>query len=379
MKLNKIFNISFFTIITLLLTVTLFLPKRRFSQTEQRELETMPKLTFEALENGEYIEKADKYMKDHFVFRNTILKAKSKLELLSGNHKINGVYVTDEFLAKDFEVQNKEIAEKNIEAINVFFEKHGAYNKTALMLIPTSIEFQKQELILPEAAADQINYIKSLYEKTRGVNCADSYSALKSLEGDKCFYRTDSRLTSYGAYAEYTALSKALSLKAVPWDMFNVEHVSHDFLGDCYSRVLVGEELKDTVDLYHYSGEDKAEVLNVIKYSGGKTRTYSSIFFREYLDEATKCDVFLGKSEPVIKIKTTVENGEKLLVFCDSKTYLMMQFLPLHYEEITLVNLDLLEEPLENYLRLYRYNNILFLYDIESFSNCKSIAKLSEI
>lgn len=87
----------------------------------------------------------------------------------------------------------------------------------------------------------------------------------------------------------------------------------------------------------------------------------------------------MGKSEPVIKIKTTVENGEKLLVFCDSKAYPMMQFLPLHYEEVTLVNLDLLNEPLENYLRLYRYSNILITYDIDSFSTNKNIGKLSEI
>lgn len=378
MKLSKFFNITFFTLLTILFAATLFLPKRRYSKSEGRALAVFPKLNAESLENGEFQKQTENYLKDHVVFRNTFLKASTDIKLLMGNRKINGVFVTDEFLTKDFSLTNTEIAENNLKAVNTFFENHGAYNKTALMLMPTAVEFQKQEFMLPEVTADQIELIKSLYQKTDGIKCADSYSALQTANPKLCFYKTDSRLTSYGAYVQYAALSKTLSFKAVPRDMFNIEHASHSFSGDCRCKTQAGKRLSDSVDLYFYSGGD-SEVTNVIKYTGEKTRTYSSVFFREYLEEPQKTDVFLGKSEPVIKIKTTVENGEKLLVFCDSKAYPMMQFLPLHYEEVTLVNLDLLNEPLENYLRLYRYSNILITYDIDSFSTNKNIGKLSEI
>lgn len=377
MKLNRVFNALFFTLLVFLGAATLFLPKRRFSKLEQRELSAFPKLSFEAVENGKVFLEGENWLSDHFVFRNSFISAKTKLCLLSGKNKINGVFVTDEFLAEDFEIKNQKTAEKNLEAINRFYQNNGQYNKMNLMIMPTAVELKKEELLLSDISADQIKYIKSLYEKTDGINCVDSYKTLQTGERGKCFYNTDGGLTSYGAYLEYVALSKALSFKAVSRDMFNVEHVSHDFLGDAYGRVLAKENLKDTVDLYHYS-ENSFEIKEVKKITANNSRSYSSVFFRDYLTETDKSKVFLGQPEPVITIKSNAKSYNSLLVFCDEKSYPLTQFLPLHYEEVTLVNLDLLDKPLENYLPLYRYNSILFLYDAETFQSNKNIAKVSE-
>ena len=110
---------------------------------------------------------------------------------------------------------------------------------------------------------------------------------------------------------------------------------------------------------------------------GKNTQTYSSIFFRENLEGKDKYTVFLGQNTPVVTINTNVKNGKKLIVFKDSYANSMMQFLTLHYEQITVVDLRYLNVPLSDYVDMNDYQQALFLYNVATFTGDQSMRKLA--
>lgn len=377
MKSKKILIALFFAAITLLPMLTFLLPKRNFSELENRQLAAAPEPTLESVQDRSFMEDAETFIADHMVFRDEFVAARTRVELASGKREIGGVYIGNNRLMENIGEPDPEITKKNAEAISAFAQKYASTLESSVMLVPTAVEFYPSEIPPFATAYDQTEYIQNFYKKLRGVNRVDAYTALASSASNgsrDIFYRTDHHWTSYGAYTGYTALAKSLGYKAATHDMFNIEHASHDFLGTLYSKAVYGTQWADNIDLYTYAPGNV--VTDVVKYTGKNTQTYSTIFFRRNLEEKDQYTVFLGQNVPVVKIKTNVNNGKKLLLFKDSFANSLMQFLPLHYEEIALVDLRYLNEPLSEYLNVRNYQQALFLYNVGNFTDDSSLSKL---
>lgn len=356
----------FFAIMILMAMATFLLPKKAFSELENRDLEKAPKLSVDSLMDKTFMKNAEEFMADHIPFRSNFAQAKTKLELLSGKKEVNGVFITDKMLLENIAAPDAKTTASNIEAINGFAKKYAGRIDTQLMLVPTALEFYKNEVPPTAKLFNQTEYIKGVYDKLENVKTTDAYTAMVSSAENYLFYHTDHHWTSYGSYVGYTALAKSLGFKSATIDMFNVEHASHDFLGTLYSKVVYGEELADNIDLYHYAMGDV--VTDVVLYTDKNTQTYPSIFFKENLEKKDKYTTFLGENRAVVEIKTKVDNGKKIIIFKDSYAHSLMQFLPLHYEEILLVDLRYLTSPLEEYANIGDYNQALFLYNVGGFA-----------
>lgn len=353
---------------------TFILPKKAVSELENRDLAKAPKLSVSTVMNKTFMSDAEKYMADHIPLRSGFAKAKTQLELASGKREINGVFVTDEMLLENIQISDLKTTKGNIEALNSFSKKYENKIETSIMLVPTALEFYRMNAPALAKVADQTQYIKDVYNSLETINKADVFSSLASSASEYIFYRTDHHWTSLGAYYGYTSLAKTLGFKAASLDMFNIEHASHDFYGTLYSKVLCGEDLKDNIDLYHYTAGDA--VTDVIRYTDKNTQTYPSIFFKENLEIKDKYTTFLGENTSIVQIKTKVENDKKIIIFKDSYAHSLMQFLPLHYKEILLVDLRYLTTPLEDYVNLQDYQQALFLYNVSSFTS-NSIKQIS--
>ena len=372
---KKILTAVFFAVIILFPAVTLFLPKQNFSELENRSLATAPTFSLQSITDKSFMDQTETYLADHIVLREQIAKAKTALDLLSGKREIGGVYVCDDMLVEHISQHDADITASNAQAINAFAQKYAGTMQTTVMLVPTAEAVYPQKLPAFAPHIDQTEYIRSFYDQLDNVNTVDAYTVLTAHQKEYIFYRTDHHWTSYGAYLGYTALAKPLGFKAATADMFNIEHVSHDFLGTLYSKALCGEKMADSIDLYTYSQGDP--VTDVIRYSGKNKQTYSSIFFRENLEGKDKYTVFLGQNNGLVRIQTNVDNGKKLLVFKDSFANAAMQFLTLHYEEIAVVDLRYLNMPLSDYLDLSEYDQALFLYNVGTFTSDTSLRKVT--
>ena len=71
--MKKIVFVIISTFILLFMLLFLVLPKEEFSVNENRVLESFPEFSFDALKNGEYINKLEIYINDHFALEISLL------------------------------------------------------------------------------------------------------------------------------------------------------------------------------------------------------------------------------------------------------------------------------------------------------------------
>lgn len=372
MKSNKLTaNIVIFTVLLILLpALTLFLPKKTFSENENRYLQEFPIPTLKTIEDKSFMSAFEKFFADHFVLREKWIQLKNQMEIITNKREINGVYLTEKRLIEHQEL-NEDIIKQNTEAINSFAEKYK--KPTFLMIVPTAESIYTDQLPLMAPYFDQKKVIDSIYTASnKNLTCIDVFTPLLSAKNQYIYYNTDHHWTSLGAYLGYFSSAKPLGFAHNEIDKFNVEHASHDFKGTLYSKTLYEKCTSDTIDLYHLStGEPQ---VTVTVNSGQKSSEHQSIFFRNYLDKKDKYNTFLGQNEPCVSVKTNVANQKKLLIIKDSYAHSMVQFYMYHYSEITLVDLRYVNK-LSNYVSVDDYDQIMFVYNFASVNTDTSIGK----
>lgn len=374
----------FFAVIVICPILTFVLPQQEKSELENRTLQTMPTVTadtiVESIFNKSFMKETEDFLADQFPFRSAAVKSKTLLTLATLKREVNSVFIGKDMLLEKIDYAAPDITTTNIDAINKFAAKYKDDLAVYMGIIPSSVAIYPQKAPLAADTLDQASYIKDFYNELEGVTTIDMYNPLLTEAEKYIYYRTDHHWTSYGAYVGYKALSTPLGFRPASHDMFNIEHASYDFFGTLYSKVLVGDDFVDTIDLYNYA--KGSPVTEVVKYRVGANKelqeyTNQSIFYRDNLETRDKYRVFLDANEAVVKLKTNVQNQKKLIVFGDSFSRALMQFLPNHYEEVALVNLQYLKLPLESYIDISRYDTAVFLQSINSVVNNKSNYKVA--
>ena len=85
---------------------------------------------------------------------------------------------------------------------------------------------------------------------------------------------------------------------------------------------------------------------------------------------------FLGSNQPVVTVKTDSPSGKKLLVIKDSYAHSLVPFLSNHYSEITMVDLRYINTSLDEKVPLDEYDQVLFVYNVENFTEDQNLPKL---
>lgn len=370
----KVNVILFFALLILLPVVTIILPKKAFSENENRYLETFPVPSVSTLQDKSFMNSFESFFSDHFVLREGWIQLKNQMELATNKKEINNVYITEDRLIEHQTVSDWELAGENIAAINTFVQKYGipAY----LMVVPTAESIYVDSLPSSAPHLDQKAIIDELYaQAVKGVTCIDIFTPLLSNKQQYIYYNTDHHWTSLGAYNGYFSSASVMGFSPIDLDKFNVEHASHSFRGTLYSKTLYENVKDDMIDLYHLSMTEPPVTVTV--KSGKQEEEYDSIFFRDYLNKKDKYCTFMGQNEPCVTVNTGLENGRKLLIVKDSYAHSMIQFYMNHYSEITMIDLRYFTDP-EQYINIEDYDQLLFVYNFASITGDKNIKKLAQ-
>ena len=360
----------FFGVITILPLMTIILPKKEFSEIENRVLSKAPEFSFSSVLDRSFMKNSESYFADHFVGRTDWIKAKTQMELLSGKREINGVYVSGDRMVEKLDSPDYNVILKSISAINNFSETTGL--ETYVMIVPTSAEFYSSS----NPNVNQKEEIDKIYSELSGENVItlDAYTVLNSNKEDYIYYRTDHHWTTLGAYYVYSTTVYDMGITPVSWNNYNIEHASSDFKGTLYSKTLYDGIKSDMIDIYYpTSGVD---IVSVDIHTGKGTDTYESYYFRDFLETKDKYSVFGGQNQPVVNIKTDSYNENKLLVIKDSYANAYIPFLCQHYSEITMLEMRYIDVPYDEVINIDDYNQVLFLYNYSTFAQDKNIRKL---
>lgn len=389
--------IALFALVSLAIpAVTAVLPKREWSENENRSLSDFPDLInhskMDKAENladvigairwdditvrddPSWMDKVETYFSDHLVGRDEWVRAKNTMEALAGKKEINGVYTLKSQMIQVFKKYDGESVQKSIDAMNKFAANHPDM-QCSVMIAPTAQELFSSEIPAFAGYLSEKSFIDECYKKMQGISTIDCLSFLTGHKDDYVFYRTDHHWTSQGAYYAYCAAAKTLGYSSYGPESFNIETASSSFRGTLYSKTLDNSITPDIINYYHLaSGEPDVKMT---AYEGDKETVYDSLYVRSYLDVKDKYSSFTGPNASIVTIETDVDNGKSLLLIKDSYAHSLVPFLANHYSRITMVDMRYTNIDLNTVLDLDSYQQTMFMFNALSFSEDIFLPKLN--
>ncbi|MDD3876739.1 MAG: DHHW family protein [Bacteroidales bacterium] len=364
------------------------------SQTERRELAKLPKLTFSSYLSGSWSNGIDKYIDDHFPFRQNIIYIASIIRhnmgfqikdrerilyipRLKGNanypddldsaSKIN--YLTDfnEAMAGNLLVLNGCIYTLNSGSPTVA----PAFSK---MLSDYALQFEGKVRVfscvapLSSAFIPVERYARYNGENkktldairdnlTNGAIFCDVLGELNKHPNEKLFFGSDHHWTALGAYYAYISFCEAAGFEAIPLESMTYKY-KYPFLGTLYEQTR-DKTVRDNPDTMKYYMPDVftvAERYNAYNYNAP---CHSEVFC-EHFSGGGSYSTFLCGDAPLIKITTDTRNGKKAVVIKNSMGNAFSVYLISHYEEIFVLDFRYSKHNLIDLIEKNNINDIIF-------------------
>ena len=388
-NIYKILLIGLFALISVAVPVATIissadLPENAFSENENRYLEKMPEFNFDTVTDKSFMTKFENFFSDRIVLREQWIGLMNDFDRILGKKEIKGIFTEDGRMMQSWRTSDYSVdsVNKNLAAMEKFAEKYPKM-KMYFMLAPNAQEIYSDTLPANCGAADQKLFIKNCYDSLPSITGIDVYSGLLAAKNEYIYYRTDHHWTSYGAYIGYKSAASAMKFTAYSEDKFSIEHASNKFRGTLYSKTLDNSITPDTIDIYTLANNEPQVKVSVYKSGAEPDSTYSSLYFREFLDVKDKYSTFLGQNVPRIDIDSEIpqENDKgSLLIIKDSYAHSLIPFLTKNYSHITVLDLRYINSDLSNIgVSLKDYENVLFMYNVITFSQDTNVKKLDFI
>ena len=142
-----------------ILVGSLLAPDKEFSELENRYLQTPPKLSWENLQSGKFMEDAEDYVNDHVIGRDLWVALKAWSERLSGKQENNGVYFgKEDTLLNRVNTPSQEELQKRLGYVDALVGNVSV--PVYLGLIPSSSAVWSDRLPTGAPTADELKLIE---------------------------------------------------------------------------------------------------------------------------------------------------------------------------------------------------------------------------
>lgn len=349
-------------------------PDRTFSESENRMLERQPPLSLKALVSGTFTSDFEKYLSDQFVYRDVWIGVKTETDRIMGKKESNGVYLgKDGVLIQNFVPPTEEDLQEKLDAIHAFDQATPGLHKY-VMLVPTAASLYKDKLPKYAMVGDEEPYLSKVQRMLpSNIQFVDVFPALYAGREQPIFYKTDHHWTTRGAYAAYLELCKQMGLTPQSKEDFDIRQVTDEFYGSLYSKSGFRHLQPDRIELYLPKEPESYTVTYV-----DEEESVDTLYAMEQLQKKDKYAVFLNGNYALIHIETAHPDGKKLLVVKDSYANSFIPFLLKHFSEIDVVDLRYYEGDLAAFVNEHEIDDMLLLYNANTFFEDPSIKNLSE-
>ena len=201
MRKNKIICVLFSACLAVFFLTGLILPKRDFSENENRYLQGMPDFSWESVLKGQFMSEFESFVNDQLFLRDSLVSAKATMEKWSGKKENDGVYFAknDSFIEKPKEIDYG-ILDGSVKSLRKLAQT-GRYD-ISFAVIPTAYEILKETL--PDYAYTPVQKEVASYLETNlegsGIQVIRPDGLLEKHSGEYIYYRTDHHQTSYSRY-----------------------------------------------------------------------------------------------------------------------------------------------------------------------------------
>ena len=372
---NKVLTGLFLALVFGGTAATFLVPKREFSDRENRALQQFPKASVDSVLNGEFESDYETYLSDQFPGRDGWIRVKTEAELAMGKDEIKNIYFAkDDYLIESHEGSfTTDTAEKNIGYLAAFLksqENRFETGRITAMIVSNAVEILKDKL--PKYAPDsgESAYLSKIQAAVPVSMWFDASSVLAEHKDEYIYYRTDHHWTTLGAWYAYQAWAEAKGFSPAPLSDYTVETLTTDFKGTIESKGGV-DVVPDTTQSFM----KKDLPAYTLDYNNGQ-KSSDDLYDRSYLEEKDKYSVFFGGNQPIIRASIKNNSARKLLVIKDSYAHCFLPFTFEDFSEVDFIDIRYFNESLKNYLETSDYTDLLFLYNASGFAEDVSLAKL---
>lgn len=340
--MKKLLIIIFISFISLFGFISIF-NKEEISIYERRKLKAFPKI----IDNNNFFDDLDKYLSDHFIFRQDFREVKGFVNYNLFNISINNkVTIKDDYLF--------ELTETNYKSLDNIVAKVDE--------IITRFEINDYEFIaisLKNHYADLDNVSEEIDEYLSVK--IDNYHSLKDLLSLSDYYRSDIHLKQERLGS---VVSKILELCDVEEkDIEYSFNTYNKFYGSLYAKMAISMK-PDTIT---YLTND---LLNSIKVYSVEDKDLLDVYNVSELESLDPYSVYLNGPKAYLKIVNKNVEDRKLIIFRDSYTSSIVPLLIPYFSEIELIDLRYYSSDL---LNIDGDAKVLFIYGSEVLNNSFSI------
>ena len=349
----------------------IFSPSREFSTQERRPLAQWPEFTWSDFISGDYFADVDSALADQFPARNEFLSLKSTAQMLVGKADNGRVYFAQEdyLIEKNGELNLQQL-NNNVDILMRFHEEYQAeFEQASFILAPTVAGVAPELLPKNHLETDQAVTLASINNLTveNGLISSKLIEALDS--GD--YFRTDHHWTQTGAKEAFELWRAESRFDEIAVDYEQLS-ISETFYGTTWAKGNSTTISPDTVEAYLSEGLDHVELYDI-----EVNHIRNNIYNEDALGTSDVYEYFLGRNEGYLKIVTQAEAGEgDLLIFKDSYANAFIPFLVPYFETITVIDLRYLAEPMSNIMAGEDFTDLIYLYNIVTFSSESNIFKI---
>ncbi|WP_419885787.1 DHHW family protein [Paenibacillus sp. B-A-8] len=376
-RTDRILVVGFVATLFLVGITFFLLPVQRFSELENRYLQSAPRLTWDNLLSHTYAEEAENFVTDHFPFRAKWVWVKSAVEQMRLQQENNGIYKgKDGYLFEKFDAPDYIKVQQYAAAVKRFAAKNPEA-KTTFLLAPTSVGLYNERLpwLAPVYSQAEVNQ-KIADEVSDSLTFINGFDVLTPHAAEDIYYRTDHHWTTYGAYLAYLAYAESMGWQPLSQSEFEIETVSDSFLGSYHTRSQFIGVVPDSIQEYKPIN-DVSTKMHIV--DTGETLT--SMYDPSYLTKKDKYSYFLGGVHALMKITSQLDpkevKQEKLLVIKDSYAHSVIPFLTQHVPEIHVIDIRYYNGSISEYMAQNDIKDVLMLFNTATFVDNAALLKLN--
>ena len=382
-------SVIFLVLLFGLAIINLALPKKAFSENENRALQPFPSLTVDSLLDTSFTSDFDTYITDHFAFRDFWVGAKTLAEVALQKKDSGGAYfgkdgylierhdLTDNIPQFSSRYINREQYAKNLQYVKEFTEQMQQNYQVDVhtMIVPTASYVLHDKLPAFAPEVDQDELLIQARETIPGF--IDLRNALRGHKDEYIYYRTDHHWTSLGACYAYQQWCETVGLPVRDVSWYRQEILSEDFLGTTYSKATLYTAQPDTITAF-LPPEDAPVTVTYNEGAGTSEKVSDSMYERSHLENKDKYPVFLDGNQPITRIDTQVQNGRKLLIIKDSYANTFAPFAANDFEQVYMLDLRHYKASVSEFVQEHGITDVLVLYNVAGFSTDTNVFLLPD-
>ncbi len=367
------------------MVIMIISPKKAISSAERRRLAEKPKLTVKNLMDKSFMDDTEKYLLDHFPFRDGLrrIKASFAYDILQQKEN-NDIYVVDGHASKLEYPLNEASVKRLSDKMKGLRQQYFPEQTVWYAIVPDKNYFLAQQNGFPSMDYKRIIDLLSQALSADDVpNAAFQYMDIMSELSIDDYYHTDThwrqeRILGVACHvADALGVVGLLSFSTDSQETFT-ENKIKNFYGVYYGQAALPME-PDTMVYLTSEVTDAARVWSLEEnmQSGKKTTTvmlpdeqgavWKMVYQTEKLEDGKsldKYDIFVGGASSLQVIRSPKASSQKrLILFRDSYTSSLAPLLLEAYREIVLIDLRYIDSTRIGTYVDFAEADILFLYN----------------